>query len=72
MPTIINPVSPPNCVGPRRQAHEARKKRDQYLAALDAGLDPVLVTERTRVAQVALPLRATRHRSVGGLWTRPA
>ena len=38
----------------RRQAHEARKKRDQYLAALDAGLDPVLVTERTRVAQVEL------------------
>jgi hypothetical protein len=38
----------------RRQAHEARKKLDQYLAALDAGLDPVLVTERTRAAQVEL------------------
>ena len=31
----------------RRQADEARRKLDQYLAALDAGLDPVLVTERT-------------------------
>jgi hypothetical protein len=38
----------------RRQAHEARKKLDQYLAALDAGLDPVLVTERTRAVQVEL------------------
>ena len=38
----------------RRRAQEAGKKLDQYLAALDAGLDPVLVTERTRVAQVEL------------------
>ena len=42
----------------RRQAHEARKKLDQYLAALDAGLDPVLVTERTRAAQVELAAAA--------------
>ena len=35
----------------RLQASEARKKLSQYLDALEAGMDPALVTERTRVAQ---------------------
>ena len=35
----------------RLQASEARKKLTQYLDALEAGMDPALVTERTRVAQ---------------------
>jgi hypothetical protein len=34
-----------------RRANEARKKLSQYLDALEAGMDPALVTERTRVAQ---------------------
>jgi site-specific DNA recombinase len=37
-----------------RQAAAARKKIGQYLEALEAGMDPKLVTERTRVAQVEL------------------
>jgi site-specific DNA recombinase len=35
----------------RLQASEARKKLSQYLDALEAGMDPALVTERTRIAQ---------------------
>ena len=35
----------------RLQASEAPKKLSQYLDALEAGMDPALVTERTRVAQ---------------------
>jgi hypothetical protein len=35
----------------RVQASEARKKLSQYLDALEAGMDPALVAERTRVAQ---------------------
>lgn len=35
----------------RLQASEAPKKLSQYLDALEVGMDPALVTERTRVAQ---------------------
>ncbi len=38
----------------RRQASAARKKISQYLEALEAGMDPKLLTERTRTAQVEL------------------
>ncbi|HEY6319384.1 MAG TPA: hypothetical protein VI462_16055, partial [Acidimicrobiia bacterium] len=38
----------------QRQTAAARKKISQYLEALEAGLDPKLVTERTRAAQVEL------------------
>ncbi len=54
MPTTINPASPPNFAWRAARPTKQRKKLDQYLAALDAGLDPVLVTERTRAAQVEL------------------
>ena len=37
----------------------AQRELDQYLAALDAGLDPVLVTERTRAAQAGAAAAAT-------------
>ncbi len=45
---------PPELRRARRQAAEARKRLDQYLAALDAGMDPGLLTERTRTAQAEL------------------
>jgi len=35
----------------RLQASGARKKLGQYLDALEAGMDPALITERTRLAQ---------------------
>jgi hypothetical protein len=35
----------------RLQASEARKKLGQYPDALEAGLDPALIAEGTRVAQ---------------------
>ena len=35
----------------RLQASEARKKLGQYLDALEAGVDPALIAERTRLAQ---------------------
>jgi hypothetical protein len=44
----------PELLRARNQAIEARKKLSQYLDALEAGMDPALVTERTRVAQVEL------------------
>ncbi|MHB1711082.1 MAG: hypothetical protein ACYCV7_06740 [Acidimicrobiales bacterium] len=47
-------AEPPELRRARHQADEASKKLDRYLDALDAGLDPVLITERTRVAQAEL------------------
>jgi hypothetical protein len=41
----------------RLRASEAREKLSQYLDALEAGMDPALVTERTRVAQGSWPHR---------------
>ncbi len=45
---------PPELRRARRQGADARKRLDQYLAALDAGMDPALLTERTRAAQTEL------------------
>jgi site-specific DNA recombinase len=41
----------PELLRAKNQASEARKKLSQYLDALEAGMDPALVTERTRIAQ---------------------
>jgi len=41
----------PELLRAKSQASEARKKLSQYLDALEAGMDPALVTERTRIAQ---------------------
>jgi hypothetical protein len=44
-------TDPPELRRARLQAGEARKKLGQYLDALEDGMDPVLVSKRTRVAQ---------------------
>jgi site-specific DNA recombinase len=45
---------PPELRRAHREADAARKRLDQHLAALDAGMDPILLTERTRTAQADL------------------
>jgi DNA invertase Pin-like site-specific DNA recombinase len=50
----LHSTEPPELGRARRQAAEARKKLDQYLAALDAGMDPALLAERTRAVQSEL------------------
>ena len=52
-------AEPPELRGARHQAAAARKKINQYLEALEAGMDPKLVTERTRAAQVELATAKT-------------
>jgi site-specific DNA recombinase len=47
-------VVDPAVLSARRQVAEARRKIDRHLAALEAGLDPALVAERTRNAQAQL------------------
>jgi hypothetical protein len=48
----FNPrVGPPELRRARLQASEARKRLGQYLDALEAGMDPALIAERTRLAQ---------------------
>jgi hypothetical protein len=44
-------TDPPELRRARLQASEARKKLSQYLDALEAGMDPALIAERTRFAQ---------------------
>jgi site-specific DNA recombinase len=44
-------ADPPELRRARLQASEARKKLSQYLDALEAGMDPALIAERTRLAQ---------------------
>jgi hypothetical protein len=44
-------TDPPELRRARLQASEARKKLSQYLDALEAGMDPALIAERTRLAQ---------------------
>jgi hypothetical protein len=50
----LQSTEPPELRRARRQVHEGRKRLDQYLDALDAGMDPSLVTERTRTARVEI------------------
>jgi site-specific DNA recombinase len=38
----------------RRQANDAHTKLDRFLAALEAGIDPALIAERTRATQAEL------------------
>jgi hypothetical protein len=42
---------PPELRRARLQASDARKKLGQYLVALEAGMDPALIAERTRLTQ---------------------
>jgi hypothetical protein len=42
---------PPELRRAKLQDREARKKLTQYLDALEAGMDPALITERTRATQ---------------------
>lgn len=42
---------PPELRRARLQASDARKKLGQYLDALEAGMDPALIAQRTRLAQ---------------------
>jgi hypothetical protein len=44
-------TDPPELRRARVQASDARKKLGQYLDALEAGMDPALIAERTRVTQ---------------------
>jgi len=44
-------TDPPELRRARLQASGARKKLSQYLDALEAGMDPALIAERTRLAQ---------------------
>jgi site-specific DNA recombinase len=48
------PTEAPELRRARRQANEARTKLDRFLAALEAGIDPALIAERTRATQVEL------------------
>lgn len=52
-------VVDPRVAGARRQAVEAQRKIERHLAALEAGLDPALVAERTRQAQAELATAET-------------
>jgi hypothetical protein len=44
-------TEPPEQRRAKLQASEARKKLGQYLDALEPGMDPTLIAERTRIAQ---------------------
>jgi site-specific DNA recombinase len=61
---------PPELRRAQREADDARKRLDQHLAALDAGMDPILLTERTRTAQADLAAAKTVIDSYGSSKTR--
>jgi site-specific DNA recombinase len=45
---------PPELRRARAQLADARRRLEQYLVALDAGIDPGLIVQRTRAAQIEL------------------